>query len=124
MMKKIMLAVAFIFALWFGGMLNEWLFAPDVGVVLLSNESSEAIPSIQVAVCGQEFNALNIPTGKYAVVRYDVTFDSHYDVTALLHSGQTLESEIGYVTHGNDFFDVIEITDNEIIHAKRELINK
>lgn len=52
MIKKIVLAASFFVAIWFGGMLHVWLFAPDVGVILLSNESSETITSIQVSVCG------------------------------------------------------------------------
>lgn len=119
--KKIVLAAAFLFAMWFGGLLNEWLFVPNVGVVLLSNESSEAITSAQVSVCGQTFDIVDVPAGKFAVVRYDVAFDSHYEIKVSFQSGRMMENEIGYVMNGSDFLDVIEITDSEIVHAGREL---
>ncbi|SKA94806.1 hypothetical protein SAMN02745704_02619 [Paucidesulfovibrio gracilis DSM 16080] len=121
MKKKIVLAASFFVALWFGGMLHAWLFTPDVGVVLLSNESSETIASIQVSVCGQLFNFPDVSEQKYVLARYGVTSDSHYEIKARFLSGRTVEGEIGYVTNGNDFFDVIEITDNKIIHAERVL---
>lgn len=121
MKKKIILAIAFLLAMWLGGVINAMIFAPDVGVVLVSNVSSEKIASAQVSICGQAFNFPGIPPGKYAVARYDVTTDSHYDISISFQSGRTLEGEFGYVTHGSDFFDVMEVTDGEIIHAEREL---
>ena len=121
MMKKIVLVAAFFVAMWLGGMLHAWLFAPDVGVVLLSNESSETIASVQVSVCGQLFSFPDVSEGKYVHARYDVASDSHYEIKVSFRSGRTLEGDIGYVTNGNDFFDVIEITDNKIIHAERVL---
>lgn len=120
-MKKIVLVAAFLVAMWLGGVLHAWLFAPDVGVVLLSNESSETIASVQVSVCGQMFSFPDVSEGKYVLARYDVASDSHYEIKVSFRSGRTVEGEVGYVTNGNDFFDVIEITDNKIIHAERVL---
>jgi len=121
MMKKIVLVATVLIAMWLGGMLHALLFTPDVGVVLLSNESSEMITSVQVSVCGQPFSFSDVSEGKHVLARYDVASDSHYEIKVSFRSGRTVEGEIGYVTNGNDFFDVIEITDNEIIHAERVL---
>lgn len=120
-MKKIVLVAILLFVMWLGGMFHAWLFAPDIGVVLLSNESSENIASVQVSVCGQLFSFPDVSEGKYVIARYNVSSDSHYEIKVSFRSGRTLEGEIGYVTNGNDFFDVIEITDNKIIHAERAL---
>lgn len=115
------LAAALLCAMWLGGMFHAWFFAPDIGVVLLSNESSETIASVQVSVCGQTFRFSDVVKGRFAFARYDVASDSHYEVKVAFRSGRAMESEIGYVTNGGDFFDVIEITDDKIIHAERSL---
>lgn len=62
-----------------------------------------------------------IPKGEFAAIRYVVTRDSHYDVLVTLQSGKTLKSEIGYVTNGSNFVDVIQVTDAKITHMSREV---
>lgn len=115
-MRKIsFLIVGFIFALWLGGKINALILSPEVGVVLLSNETSQEITSAHVTICGQEFEFSNVPKGGFAVARYNVTSDSHYDVKVLLRSGHRRDGKIGYVTHGADFFDVVEVSNEELI---------
>lgn len=124
MKKKIVLAIAFLCTLWLGGTIHAWFFSPNTGVFLLSNNSSETITSAQVSVCGQTFNYNEMLNGEYGFSRYHVTSDSHYDVKVIFSSGRTIEDEIGYVTHGSDFLDIIEVLNNEIVHKQRTLPDK
>lgn len=124
MKSKILLILGFLFAMWLGGKLNALIFAPDVGVVVLSNESSGIITSAEIIVCGQTFNFSSIPKGEHAFARYDVTAESHYEIKVSLQPGQTLNSEIGYVSHSADFFDVIAVKDDQIEHKSREVSSR
>ncbi len=121
MIKKSLIIAALLSLVWFGGLLNKWIFSPNVGVLLLSNESSEHIHSAKISVCGQDYTFQEIPQGEYIAVRYDVTTDSHFNIKVLLQSGRIVENEIGYITNGVDFFDIIKIKNDELIHESREL---
>jgi len=121
MKKKILLILGFLFALWLGSKLNALIFTPDVGVVVLSNESSEQIASAEISICGQTLNFSSVPAGEYVIAHYDVIADSHYDIKVTLQSGRTLDNEIGYVTHMSDYIGVIAVTNDEIAHKSREI---
>jgi len=111
MMKKALLIAALLCALLLGAALHARLFAPDVGVVLLANRSSQTIASARVSVCGRTFAFSNLPSGEDAAFRFNVAGDSHYEVEVTLDSGRAMRNEFGYVTNGVDSFDRIEVTD-------------
>lgn len=121
MKKVILLILSFLFAMWLGGKLNALIFTPDVGVVVLSNESSEQICSAEISICGQTLTFSNVPTGEYVVAHYDIIVDSHYDIKVTLQSGRTLDSEVGYVTHMSDYIDIIAVTNDKIAHKSRKV---
>jgi hypothetical protein len=105
--------------LWIGAQVNELLFSRNVGVVLLDNKSTHVISSANVIVCGHTLVFGKIPVGEYDIAFYDVRADSHYDINIIFESGQEIQGEIGYVTHGLDFFDAIKVTNTGVVHKKR-----
>jgi hypothetical protein len=51
-----------------------------------------------------------IAPGEAKMVAYKVTSESHYSVNVDFASGGRTRSNIGYVTNGADFDDVVQIT--------------
>ncbi len=47
-------------------------------------------------------------------INFKITTDSHYSVSIKLASGRSINEDLGYVTHGMDFDDVLRIRENNI----------
>lgn len=52
--------------------------------------------------------------GKSKLLRYEVRSDSEYELAVEFDSGKTLTSELGPVTSGEDFKDILTVTDHEV----------
>ena len=84
----------------------------DDGQVLILNAATESIKNGQLEVCGQKFMFGEIEQGKTKAIHYKVRSDSQYKLEVEFDSGRKLEKEIGHVTSGLDFEDILTLSDH------------
>lgn len=82
--------------------------------VLLLNAATEPIKNGELEVCGQKLPFGGIDQGKSKLLRYDVRSDSQYKLSVEFDSGKKLTSELGSVTSGSDFKDILTLTDHDV----------
>ena len=96
----------------------SWYFTSialgDDGQVLILNAATESIRNGQLEVCGQKFLFGEIDQGKSKAIQYKVRSDSHYKLEVEFNSGRKLEQELGSVTSGLDFEDILTLNDREV----------
>jgi len=85
----------------------------DEGQVLILNAATEPIKNGQLEVCGQKFPFGEIEQGKSKAIQYKVRSDSHYKLEVEFNSGKKMEKELGSVTNGLDFQDILTLSDRE-----------
>ena len=95
-----------------------WL-SDNRGEVNITNNSAERINHIEIEVCNQQFKLENIGIGESKLIRYEVKSDSHYRINVEFASGKKLEEEIGYITNGIDFKDLIVVKDTITLEQTR-----
>jgi hypothetical protein len=86
----------------------------DEGQVLILNAATESIRNGQLEVCGQKFLFGEIEQGKSKSIQYKVRSDSHYKLEVEFNSGRKLEQELGSVTSGLDFEDILTLNDRDV----------
>src|SRR5688572_12377432 len=86
----------------------------DEGQVLLLNAATEPIRNGQLEVCGQKFMFGEIEPGKSKAIHRKVRSDSQYKLEVEFNSGRKLEQELGHVTSGLDFEDILTLSDREV----------
>ena len=86
----------------------------DEGQVLILNAATESIKNGQLEVCGQKFMFGEIEQGKTKAIQYKVRSDSQYKLEVEFHSGRKLGKELGHVTSGLDFEDILTLSDHEM----------
>ena len=86
----------------------------DDGQVLILNAATEPIKNGQLEVCGQKFLFGEIEQGKSKAIQYKVRSDSQYKLEVEFHSGRKLEKELGVVTSGQDFQDILTLNDHDV----------
>lgn len=86
----------------------------DDGQVLILNAASEPIKNGQLEVCGQKFMFGEIEPGKSKAIQYKVRSDSQYKLEVEFNSGKKLEKEVGAVTNGLDFQDILTLDDRGV----------
>ena len=86
----------------------------DDGQVLILNAATEPIKNGQLEVCGQKFLFGEIEQGKTKAIQYKVRSDSQYKLEVEFHSGRKLEKELGSVTSGLDFEDILTLSDHDV----------
>ena len=86
----------------------------DDGQVLILNAATESIRNGQLEVCGQKFPFGEIEQGRTKAIRYKVRSDSQYKLEVEFHSGKKLEKELGSVTSGLDFEDILTLNDHDV----------
>lgn len=84
------------------------------GEVQIINSASEPVRSGELEVCNQRFKLGAIERGKSRTINYKVRSDSHYKLMVEFNSGRTLVKELGYVTNGRDFKDILTISDDNV----------
>ena len=84
----------------------------DDGQVLILNAASEPIRNGQLEVCGQKFMFGEIEPGKTKAFQFKVRSDSQYKLEVEFNSGKKLEKELGAVTNGLDFQDILTLDDH------------
>jgi hypothetical protein len=84
------------------------------GQLTVVNKSSSELVSVKVEVCNQQLAFNNIAPGKSLKKIFEVTADSHYEISVLSKSGKLRSTHLGYITNGMNFSDRIIINDNEI----------
>lgn len=85
------------------------------GEVQIINSASEPVRSGEIEVCNQRFNLGTIERGKSKTINYKVRSDSHYNLIVEFNSGRNLAKELGYVTSGRDFKDILTLSDNDVL---------
>lgn len=85
------------------------------GQVLIINSATEPVINGQLEVCGQKFQFGGIEQGKSKIFRYEVRSDSTYKLVVEFASGRKLVKELGHVTSGLDFQDILALTDHEVL---------
>jgi len=88
--------------------------AADEGRFTLVNDSAEEIVSARVEVCSQVSEYGELAPGDATDGTFRVRGDSGYDVSVTFASGRKLDREVGYVTDGLDYEDVITVTDSGV----------
>ncbi|HSL04901.1 MAG TPA: hypothetical protein VK901_15340 [Nitrospiraceae bacterium] len=86
----------------------------DDGQVLILNAATEPIRNGQLEVCGQKFPFGEIEQGKSKAIHYKVRSDSQYKLEVEFNSGKKLEKELGSVTSGLDFQDILTLNDRDV----------
>lgn len=86
----------------------------DVGQVLILNAATEPIKNGQLEVCGQKFPFGEIEQGKTKAIQYKVRSDSQYRLEVEFNSGRKLDKELGSVTSGLDFEDILTLSDRDV----------
>ncbi|MDA3936907.1 MAG: hypothetical protein PF636_08670 [Actinomycetota bacterium] len=78
------------------------------------NSSDDEIVSVRVEVCGQVSEYSELAPGDKTEGTFRVRGDSGYEVSVAFASGRKLNGEVGYVTSGIDYEDVITVDDSSI----------
>jgi hypothetical protein len=86
----------------------------DDGQVLILNAATEPVKNGQLEVSGQQFLFGEIEQGKSKAIQYKVRSDSQYKLAVEFHSGRKLEKELGSVTNGLDFEDILTLNDHDV----------
>ena len=86
----------------------------DDGQVLILNAATEPVKNGQLEVCGQKFMFGEIAQGNSKAIHYIVRSDSQYKLEVEFNSGRKLEQELGNVTSGLDFQDILTLSDHEV----------
>ncbi|MBG0791708.1 MAG: hypothetical protein H0S80_14550 [Desulfovibrionaceae bacterium] len=115
MKKWIPCSVLLVCAIVFGSWLHSF-FPPDIGVVILENDSGQDIVEATIRIREIELVFPKIPDGDFCAARYEIPGDSHYEVLVTLESGKTMSLESGYMTNGADTFDVMTVRKNQVVH--------
>lgn len=68
----------------------------------------------QLEVCDQKFLFGEIEQGESESIQYTVRSDSQYKLAVEFNSGKKLEQELGSVTSGLDFEDILTVNDREV----------
>jgi hypothetical protein len=84
------------------------------GQVLILNAATESIKNGQLEVCGQKFLFGEIEQGKSKAIHYEVRSDSQYTLAVEFDSGRKLVKELGSITGGRDFQDILTLKDHEV----------
>lgn len=100
----------FLLAFWY----STSIVLSDDGQVLILNAATEPIKNGQLEVCGQKFLFGEIEQGKTKAIQYQVRSDSQYTLEVEFHSGRKLEKELGSVTNGLDFQDILTLNDHDV----------
>ena len=64
-------------------------------------------------MCGQNFLLGEIEQGKSKTIQCTVRSDSQHKLVMGFHSGRKLENELGAVTNGLDFQDIVTLNDQD-----------
>ena len=94
------------------------MFSSHKGEVLIENKARVRILLGEIEICNQRFKFQDIMPGEKRQILYKVKSDSHYKIMVTLESGKKLVKEIGYVTNGLDFKDVLIVNDDDISYAQ------
>jgi len=86
----------------------------DDGQVLILNAATEPIRNGQLEVCGQKFPFGEIEQGKTKAIQFKTRSDSQYRLEVEFHSGRKLDKELGSVTSGRDFEDILTLSDHDV----------
>ena len=84
------------------------------GNVRIVNATGESIRSGELEVCSQKFKIGEIEPGKSFMVHYKVKSDSQYKLAVEFRSGRKLTRELGYVTNGRNFKDVLTLKEDDV----------
>lgn len=104
------LGIACFLAFWY----SPSIALSDEGHVLILNAATEPIRNGQLEVCDQKFMFGEIEQGKTKAIQYKVRSDSQYKLEVEFHSGKKLEKEIGSVSSGLDFEDILTLNDHDV----------
>jgi hypothetical protein len=100
----------FLLASWY----STSIVLSDDGQVLILNAASEPVRNGQLELCGRKFPFGEIEQGKSKAIQYTVRSDSRYKLEVEFHSGRKLEKELGSVTNGLDFQDILALNDHDV----------
>jgi hypothetical protein len=100
----------FVLASWY----STSIALSDDGQVLILNAATESIKNGQLEVCGQKFPFGEIEQGKTKAIQYKVRSDSQYRLEVEFNSGKKLDKELGSVTSGLDFEDILTLSDHDV----------
>ena len=100
----------FLLAFWY----STSIVLGDDGQVLILNAATEPVKNGQLEVCGQKFMFGEIAQGNSKAIQYQVRSDSQYKLEVEFHSGKKLEQELGNITSGLDFQDILTVNDRDV----------
>ncbi len=89
-------------------------FSKNKGVLNLVNRSNESISRLNVSICNETLEFLNLKSGAVVSGSYTIKGDCHFEITVQFDSGKKIEKKYGYVTNGFDYSHQIEISDSMV----------
>ncbi len=84
-------------------------FNNNKGSIVLHNEASTEIVSCTVEICNESYSINNIAIDGKRELEYLINGDCSFNISIQFTDGQELIDEIGYVTSGFNFKDVIYV---------------
>lgn len=84
------------------------------GEVQVINSASEPVRNGELEVCEQKFELGAIEQNKSMTINYKVRSDSQYKLMVEFNSGRKVAKELGYVTSGRDFKDILTLSDDDV----------
>lgn len=90
------------------------LLSPTKGTIVVQNDTDKTVKVVEIKVCGQRFEILNLKAISFSSLQYEVNVDSHYDVDVTFEDNKKISSSGGYVTSGFDYVDHITVNDGGI----------
>ena len=85
------------------------------GEVTVINDTGEEIAQGSVEVCNQRFAFIDLKPGNRKQFFYSITAESQYTVAVKFASGREVTNDIGYVTSGFDFSDVLILGPTNVV---------
>jgi hypothetical protein len=93
----------------------------NVGTLIVENHATQPIARVAINICDRTVEERQIAPGQKKSMSYGVTCEGHYRISASFQSGQSLQSDDGYITPGFDFEDTIVISDSAIKVSSRRV---
>jgi len=90
-------------------------YSKDRGMILIINESRINIVGGEIEISKQHAKLGRLETNGIALVEFDIKTDSHYKIGIQFEGERNLIKEIGYVTGGRDWVDVVVVKENDIV---------
>ena len=82
---------------------------------MIINTTTDIINQVNVNFCDENILINNMVPNQTSVVKYINCSDDHYKIKIFFTPKQIIQTNLGYITSGNSFSDIIEIYDSNVV---------